>query len=122
MATKANMIIASPEARTATEIFVITPNNLSNGNFILNITEGATVDDTLTVSFQTYDPASKLWLTILTSAALEAIAITVFSIGNIVSAAANLSVVNFLPRTFRIVATKNTATAITYSIGANLSD
>lgn len=122
MASKANARIAESAARTLDETFEVDGNEFDSGNFIVDISAGATGSDSVTISIDAYDPASKSWINILTSAALVANATTVYSIGKYVATAANVAIQNFLPRKFRVVASKNNATSITYSIGANYSD
>jgi len=121
MSLKANIRLAESAARTATTTFTVDDNNLSNGKFIVSITAGAGAP-TVTISIDGYDPTSKTWYNILTSAALAANAVTTYSIGDKTPAAANVSAEDFLPEKFRVVATKSDGTAITYSIGVNLSD
>lgn len=121
MASKANARIAESAARTVTTTFEVDGNEFDSGNFIVDITAGAGAA-TVTITIDAYDPASKTWVNLLTSAALAANATTVYSIGKYVATAANVAIQNFLPKKFRIVATKNNGTAVTYSIGANYSD
>lgn len=118
---KSNIELAQSAARTATATYEVDGNDLSNGVFIVDITSGAAVGTTLTVTIDGYDPVSGKWYNILTSAALAAVATTVLRVGQITAAASNVSVLDFLPDRFRVVATKNNDTAITYSIGVNLS-
>ena len=113
--------IAESVARTVTETFTINPNTSQNGAFIIDITAGVTGTDTLTVSIQGFDPASRKWYNILVSTVLAAVATTVLRVGVDFANTDNLRAKDVLPRTFRIVATKNNTTSITYSIGANLS-
>lgn len=120
---KAHIKLAPSAARTATETFNIDDNNLSNGAFVVDITAAGTpVTDTLTVTIDGYDPTSGKWYNLLTSTALDAVGTTVLRVGDYTPAAANLSAQDFLPKKLRVVATKNTATSMTYSIGVNLSD
>lgn len=122
MATKSNIRIAENLSRTATETFQVDDNNLGNGVFIVNTVSGAGAGDTVTITIDGYDFASKSWYNILTGNAITTNAKTIYRVGDITPAAANTSVEDFLPEKFRVVATKNTATAIVFSIGANLSD
>ena len=122
MAVKAGIRIAESVARTATQTFEQDSNGLSHGVFIVNITAGATGTDTVTITIDGYDDASKTWYNILTSTALAAVAQTILRVVDFTPAVANLAAADFLPKKFRVVATKNNATSVTYSIGANLSD
>ena len=113
-------IIADPAVRTATETFEVESNANPNGIFIVDVTAGAGAGDTLIVSIDGYDQASKGWYNILTSGAWVSNQTRILRIGDYTPNAANLSSEDFLPKKFRVVATKNNATPITFSIGANL--
>lgn len=75
--------------------------------------------DTLTVTIDGYDTASKEWYNILTSAVLSTVGTTVLRVGLDYVAASNTVAKDFLPRKFRIVGTKANAAPIVYSIGSN---
>lgn len=111
--------VAESISRTATEIFPIEPNNVEDAQIIVDITAGASGTDTIVVTIDGYDQASRKWYNILTSAALDAVGTTVLRIGISYFSAVNVSANDFMPRKTRIVATKNNATPITYSIGLN---
>lgn len=83
---------------------------------------GGVDGDSITLTFDAYDPASKTWVNILTSAALSTDAATQYHIGRYVATAANVAIKNFLPKVFRVIATKANGSPIVYSIGANYSD
>lgn len=113
-------IIAPPAARTATEIFEVESNANPNGVFIIDVTAGATAGVNLTISIDGYDQASNGWYNLLTSNVINSIETRVLRVGDYTPNQANLHAEDFLPKKFRVVATKNNATSITYSIGANL--
>lgn len=110
----ASQIIAASAARTATTNFEIESNNMTAAQFLIVTSAGASGTDTLTVSVEGYDPASGNWYQLATTAAITANTSTLLE----VSADIN----SFLPRKYRVVATKNNATSITYSIGAQLAN
>ena len=112
--------IAESAVRTETETFLIENNGADAGHFIVDITAGASGSDTLTVSIDSFDPASKKWYNLLTSTALAAVGTTILRIGMDFTGASNVTAKEFLARKIRVVATKNNDTEITYSIGANL--
>ena len=111
--------IAESVSRTVTETFEEEFNGAVAAQFIVDITAGAGAGDTVTITIDGYDPASKTWYNLLTGVALIANATTVYRVGLDYTAAANVTAVDFLPKRYRVVATKNNATAITFSIGAN---
>jgi hypothetical protein len=113
-------IIASSDVRTATETFNVESNANPTGLFIIDVTAGAGAGDTVTISIDGYDQASEKYYNLLTSAVINAVETRILRVGMDFPEAANLAVKDFLPKTFRVVATKNNATAITYSIGVNL--
>mgnify|MGYP006398949397 CR=1 FL=1 len=119
---KAGIRVAESVARTATQTFEQDSNNLSNGVFIVNITAGATAVNTVIITIDGYDDASETWYNILTSSTLISVEKTILRVGGYTPSASSSSVEDFLPKKFRVVATKNNATVVTYSIGVNLSD
>lgn len=119
---KSSIRVAQSVSRTATETFEVDNNNLGSGVFIVDVTAGASGTDTVTVTIDGYDETSGKWYNLLTGAAITAVSTNVYYVGDYKPATANVAAQDFLPKKFRVVATKNNATAITYSIGANLSD
>jgi hypothetical protein len=83
---------------------------------------GGVNGDSITLTFDNYDPASKSWYNILTGAAISTNVTTVYRIGTDYLAVANLTVADFLARKYRIVATKANGSPVTFSIGANLCE
>lgn len=77
---------------------------------------------TLTVRIQGKDPVSGKYFTMLTSTALAAQATTVLTIFPGATAAANVTVNDRMPRTWRISYDIGTATTIAATIGAILLD
>ncbi len=75
---------------------------------------------TLTVVIEGFDQVSGKWYTILTSAALAAVATTALTVYPGVGTQANISASDILPKTWRIRAVTAVATSITATIGASL--
>jgi hypothetical protein len=75
--------------------------------------------DTLTLTFDAYDPASKTWYNLLTGATLSSSGTIVYRIGVGFTGASNLAVNDIIPKKIRIVATKTNAAPMVYSIGVN---
>lgn len=112
-------IIAPSTARTADTTFEVISNKTRTAQFIVDITAGAGVSDTITIEIDGYDSASGKWYTILDSAALNAVGTTILRVGMEYTASSNLIAKDFLPDKFRVIGNKNNATSITYSIGMN---
>ncbi len=84
---------------------------------VIDITQ-IDVATTATFTVQGKDPVSGKYYTILASAALAAVATTVLRIYPGLTAAANLTVSDFLPSTWRVNVT-GTGTNVTYSLAGN---
>lgn len=88
---------------------------------VIDVTALTGTTPTLTVTIQGKDPVSGKYYTILVSAALAAVATTVLTVYPGLTAAANLTAVDILPRTFRILtAIGGTTPAVTATIGASV--
>jgi hypothetical protein len=91
------------------------------GHFVLNVTAiGAA--PSVVFNIEGFDEASGLWYPLLISAAVVATTAvpTVFRLYPGVTPAANLSVSDFLPSTWRIRPVHGNSDSITYSLGAIL--
>jgi hypothetical protein len=87
---------------------------------VIDITALTGTGPTLTVTIQGKDPTSGKFYTILASAALAAVATTVLRVYPGLTAAANLTANDVLPREWRVVATiAGTTPAVTATIAAN---
>lgn len=73
--------------------------------------------DTVAFSVQGKDPVSGQWYTILTSAALTAVAVTVLQIHPALTVVANLAASALVPEKVRVFADHSAATTTTYSVG-----
>tara|TARA_R110000737_G_C14624761_1_gene494674 strand:+ start:68050 stop:68766 length:717 start_codon:yes stop_codon:yes gene_type:complete len=80
---------------------------------------GGVDGDSVTLTIDAYNPASKTWYNILTGAAISTNITTIYRIGLDYIAVANLTVADIIPRIIRVVVTKSNASPVTYSIGIN---
>lgn len=88
---------------------------------VVDITSIAGTSPSLTALIEGYDVASGKYYTLLTSAALTATGTTVLTVYPGVTATANVSAAQALPKTWRVRYTiGGTAPAVTATIGANL--
>lgn len=82
----------------------------------VNVTATATTPS-ITVDIQEKDPVSGAYRSILISAAITGVGLTLLQVGPELTAAANLVAKEYLPRTWRVVVTHGDADSITYSVG-----
>jgi len=97
-------------------------NYVSRGlKLVIDITAITGSTPTLTVTIQGKDTASGKYYTILASAALSAVATTVLTVYPGLTAAANVTANDVLPKTFRVITAIGGGTpAVTATIGASL--
>lgn len=117
--TAAVALLASA-SRTTTQ----TPADQTNGtdaglHVILDVTTVGTGSVTLSINGK--DPASGKYYPLLTGAAVVTNSTNVYRVGRGLTAAANTTANDLVPRTFQIVVTANNANAVTYSVGYNLT-
>lgn len=87
----------------------------------VNITAITGTAPTLTVIIEGYDDASGTWYALLTSAALTVAGFTLLTLYPAVTAVANVSASQVLPKTWRVRhAIAGTTPAVTATIGASL--
>lgn len=86
---------------------------------VVDVTVNAGGLGSITVSVQGKD-ANGIYYTILSSAALTAVATTVYTVGLGVPNVANVSAGSPLPETWRVVVTHNNGNGIFYSVGLQL--
>lgn len=86
---------------------------------IVDITKNTTGAGSVQLDIKMRDPASGKYLTLLSSAALSALATTRLRISPELSASANLVAQDLVPETLQFVASGN-GSPITYSVGAVL--
>ena len=110
----AGTLLASA-ARTATTASEDqTHGDYVGAHVIINVTAAGT--STLTVTIQGKDPISGDYYTILASAGLTTTGMTVLKVHPGITAAANLSVSDILPDTWRVSCAKGDASSWTYSV------
>lgn len=111
-------VLASAARTIATNGPDMTNYNARGLHLIIDVT--AFTAGSITITIQGKDPVSGKYYTILTSAALAAVATTVLRVYPDATIAANVSINDILPRTWRAIVAVSTADSVTYSIGANL--
>ena len=77
-------------------------------------------DEMVTLTIDGYDRTSGKYYNLLTGAAVTANSTNVYKVGADLTAAANATANDYVPRYFRIVVTANNANAAVYSVGYNL--
>ncbi len=83
---------------------------------VLNVTSAGTGSITLEIDGK--DPASGTYFALLVGAAVTTVGTTVYRVYPGLTAVANATASDVLPRTWRIKVTANNANAMTYSVGA----
>ena len=114
------VVVFPSEARIATP----TPKEFQNYNeiggiFIIDAT-AVTATPSVVFNLEGKDPASGKWYLILASAAVTVISTVVLRVYPGLTAAANLSVSDVLPKTIRIRPVHADADSITYTVGCIL--
>lgn len=122
------MSYGAPESRTmlasAARITTVTGdpqvNLLHRGlHLVIDLTVLAATE-TVTPKIQGQDPASGKWYDLLVGAAIAATGTPVLKLYPGITVAANVSVSDVLPTTWRVVLTHSSTGAHTYSVGVNL--
>ena len=116
----AEKTIYASAARTATPTAVVVNTNRVKG---VQVVIDVTVDPaaaSVVFTLETVDSLSGKFVPILTSAAIAAVGTTVLTIGQGVTAVANVSSGQVVPENLRIKATHADADSITYSVSAHL--
>jgi len=114
------LTVLASAARTAS----VNSSDLSNFNcrgvhIIIDVTADPAAAS-LTFTLQGKDAVSGKYYTLLTSAAIAAVGTTVLAVYPGITAAANVSAANILPKTWRVSVTAADTDSITYSVGAVL--
>jgi hypothetical protein len=112
--------VISGTAATAT----VNGPDLSNGAFrgikvVFDVTAVVAVGS-FTVSIQGKDNASGKYYTLLAGAAVTTAVTNVYTVYPGIPAAANVSANDVLPKTFRVIATYNSGTSSTFTVGVTL--
>ena len=114
-----NVTLLASASRTTSQTGADTTNyNHAGIHAVLDMTTVGTGSVTLTI--QGKDEASGKYYTILAGAAVTTNSTNVYKVYPGITAAANASASDVLPRTFRIIVTANNANAATYSVGYSL--
>jgi len=101
-------------ARTATSSKTIVCNR-SSGLFFINVT-AASATPSVVFKIEGVDPTSSATYTILESAAITGVGLTVLRVCTHLSAAANTVAKDLLPQALKVTATHGDADSITYSM------
>lgn len=111
-----DVAVLASAARTTTQTGADTTNYNGRGIKVVLDTTAAT-SGSVTLSIQGKD-ANGVYYTILAGAAVTTVSTNVYTVYPGAPATANVSANDFLPRTYRVVATANNATAQTYSVSS----
>lgn len=114
-----NTLLASAARTTTNQSADQTNYNGRCVHVVLSVTSAGTGSITLTI--QGKDSVSSAYYTILAGAAVTTNSTNVYKVCPGITAAANVSASDLLPRTWRVDVTHNNANSITYSVGASVS-
>jgi len=112
-------VLASAARTTTTNSADQTNYNARGVHVLLNVTVVPGVD-TVTLSIQGKDPVSAVYYTLLTGLAVVGAGMNVYKVFPGITAVANGTASDVLPRTWRVAVTHSAATSFTYSVGAAL--
>lgn len=115
-----NVQVLASAARVASENSPDMLNGYGKGLHLVIDMTAVTATGAVTFTVQGKDEVSGKYYTLLASAALAAVATTVLRVYPALTAAANLTANDVLPRTWRVIATHGNAVAMTYSVGASV--
>lgn len=107
-------------AATATQTGADQTNYNSRGVVVVLDATAVNAVGSFTLSIQGKDAASGKYFTLLTGAAVSTVSTNVYTLYPGVTVAANAAVSNVLPRIWRVVATYNSGTNLTFTVGASL--
>lgn len=114
-----DVVVLASAAQTTTQTQADQTNYGGRGVVvILDVTSAGTGSITLEIDGK--DPASGKYYAILTGVAVVANSTTVYRVYPGLTAAANATASDVLPRTWRIKVTANNANPVTYSVGASV--
>ena len=115
-----NVTLLASAARTATNQTADQTNHNAKGLHLVIDVTAAAATPSVVFTIQGKDELSGKYYTLLASAAVTATGTTVLKVYPGITAAANASVSDLLPRTWRLDATHADADSITYSVGASV--
>lgn len=112
-----NIVVLASAARTTTQTQADQTNSGGRGIIVvLDVTVIGTGNITLEIDGK--DPVSGKYYAILTGAAVSSNSTNIYRVYPGLTAAANATANDVLPRTWRVKVTANNANAVTYSVGA----
>lgn len=112
--------ILASAARTASVDSADQTNYNGKGLHLVIDVTAITATPSITVTIQGKDPLSGKYYTILAAAAITGVSTVILKVYPALTAAANLTASDILPRTWRVSVVNADADSITYSIGASL--
>lgn len=115
-----NETVLASAARTATVQSADFTNYNGRGLHLVIAVSAVTATPSVVFTIQGKDAVSGLYYTVLTSAAITATGTTVLKVYPGITASANASASDILPRTWRVDATHANADSISYSVGASV--
>lgn len=115
-----SIAVLPSEARTATVTGDDQKNWAFNGLHLIIDVTAISATPSVVPKIQGKDPVSGKYYDLLTGVAITAVGITVLKLFPSATAAANVTVNDTLPRTWRVIMTHADADSITYSVGANM--
>jgi hypothetical protein len=118
--SNAPVTVLASAARTATNNSADFTNYNGRGLHVVIDATAASATPSVVATIQGKDELSGKYYTILASAAITGISTTILKVYPGITAAANLSVSDILPRTWRVSVAHGDADSITYSIGASV--
>ena len=115
-----DVVLLSSAARTTTQTSADQLNYNARGiDIVVDVTSVGTGSITMTLNYK--DPASGKYITLLSGAAITTNSTNVYRLYPGLTASANATANDILPRTFQIVITANNANPVTYSVGCSLT-
>jgi hypothetical protein len=115
----ANLTLLASAAQTTTQTLADQTNATGRGvQVILDATVNAGGAGSITLEIDGKDPASGKYYSLLTGAAVVTVTTNVYRVYPGLTAAANATANDVLPRTWRVKVTANNANPVTYSVGA----
>ena len=116
---KYNKSFYASTARTATPAVISTDDDHVLGvQVVIDVTASAATPSVVP-TIDGFDPLSDSWYNLLTGSAITGAGTTVLRIHPQLTAAANLTAKDFIPKKYRIVMTHADTDSITYSVNVN---
>ena len=109
-------------ARTATPTAVVINTRRASGLYIVIDATAITASPSVVPTIDLVDSVSGKFVNLVTAAAVATVSTVMLRIGRGLTAAANATVLEFLPDQVRVTMTHGDADSITYSVSAHLLD